>query len=310
MDLSIGAYGNIELSGVYNKDTVNEPLYFGVSKDPDSFSKYVRPDIPEINDTLSKRLYPSMAIETGARNLTDFLDIKAIGVKQSINDMSLMLQVGVNYEWRSLFDVAKLYEEESVRVMGLTDITEKERELRIYVLDNAFVEVARFLHSQTNGADIGRNFDTLSDFVQNAIQNIQTSGLSEKTQSLMIQAMDRTVTFYKDKILFEALSKTVNQRMKQKGWGLSREEIKALSYEQYKVYREQLGKIRAMFDSSFSQLKRSQAVASGENTNDESVPNISDEENIGEETSLEVSILENSSEETTSEASNSESPSE
>lgn len=301
MDLSVGAYNKIELSSGYNNAVMNEPLHFGVSQSQNSFSKIARSDIPEVKDNLTKSgVNFKKPFEPGERNITDYLNIENIenfGINSSINSLSFMLQVDANGD-RSLFDVAKLYEEESERVKGLTNITNKERELRLQALDSAFVETARFLYSTTTGADIGRNFDTLTGFVENAIQNLQVGGLSKKTQSLMVQAMDRTVTFYKTLILHEARDKMINQRMMQKGRRLSRKEIIDIDAQNNKNYKKQLDKIRDMLNNPFNQLKWTPTVNSDEKgQNEDGLLNIADEENIDQENINEENTVEEASSE-------------
>jgi hypothetical protein len=290
MDVNLGAYNEFELSGTYQKG-LNESLHVGISQDQDMFSKFNNTRNAEINDTFSKPNRSVIDLASGAKNITDYMDVEFIGSNRSIERLSIMLQYGANAEQRSLFEAAKVYEEEWERVMGLTDITEKERDLRLHILDSAFVDASRFLFSQTATNDTGRNFDTLTNFTQNAIKNIQASGLSERTQRLMIQAMDRTVTFYKDEILFQDLSKMVNQRSVQKGWGLTSEEVKAIAAERNKIYKQQLDRLKSILNNPFNQSKWISTVIPDKKVNSENDSlNITDEENIDDESIDDESI--------------------
>lgn len=308
MDLTIGAYKN-ELSNVYG-DVINKPLHVqptDISKDQYDSSKYAFSN--EINDNLPKRVNYTEAIKTGARNLTDYLEIKELGVEYSINVMQQMLRFTPDYKERSLFDMAKLYEDEYNRVKGLTDITEADRGVRLHVLDKAFSKASDFTCSilDTSG-DLGKNFDYVVKFTENAISNIQVSGLSEKTQAFMIELVSKQVNFYKNQIMNEAIHRSIVKDGKKNGWGenpnntkTKQDQINESKYivdGQNKIFKKYLDKIKSMLDNPLNNLLWTPNDVSNENVKIEKTVNkeISSEDNIDGKTSSEALNSDNLSE--------------
>lgn len=307
MDLTIGA-GTYGMPGtVINTPLSVEPT--NISKEQYNSSKVAfsreiidnlsKQDLPKLPEQNLREIAPyDYAIKTGARNLTDFIDlgyIKANGVDHSRRMLEQMLWSKPDYQQRGFFDMAKLYEEEYNRVKGLTDITEKDRDARLYVLDKAFLTTSRQGHSSeaANTGGVGRNFDTLANYAQNATDNIRASGLSQRTQGLMIQSLDKTLDFYKHKLMNEKISKALTQKEEHRGWGVTPRELKIISAQQYKKYKHYLDKINDILKNTVSTVSSADDIKILNTTStvkkpvDESVSN--SEESTNEEAPSEVS---------------------
>ncbi len=297
MDLSIGGYAN-GLSAAY-RDVLSKPLYFEQAvvskeqKEQHNASKITFSD--EVKDNLSYSYDPGVietAIKTGARNITDYINLQGSNIEFNINAIEFMLGSTATGA-RSLFDMSKLYEDEYNRVKGLTDITESERELRLRVLDEGFLRVSQFSYSfiAANVSNIGRSFNDLIEFTENATKNIKVSGLSERTQALMMKSLHGGVAFYKNNLMNQAIRKGMEEYARLKGGKLtpSQEEFEAIVEMQYKKHKDYLDRLRILLNPQLDQLNWKSNVVSNQNANVE--------EDVDKETSSEVSSSEDSSEE-------------
>jgi hypothetical protein len=127
--------------------------------------------------------------EAEAKSISDILSHKFRSLDDGIHAVSNALSTKSN---RSLLEMAKIFENESLHIKNLTNITEKDRASRLELLEKGFAEAAYWLFFEP--ALSSHNMDFLVNFATNAAQNIDITGLKDETKNLLFEGLSRAVS--------------------------------------------------------------------------------------------------------------------
>jgi hypothetical protein len=175
-------YNNYKHHNIANADTVaNQVLSKNNASPTMDFSR-------DINDTFSKSQQFDIAVEIKAISMTNILAFNFRNIDDGIHTVSNALAIKAN---GSIFEMAKIFEEESALLRGLVNITEDERASRLHLLERGFADAAYWnFFGQTCSL---RNMDSLVNYATNAALNIDITGLKDETKNLLFEGLSKAV---------------------------------------------------------------------------------------------------------------------
>jgi hypothetical protein len=289
----LAKHNNTERHYIANADTAASQV---INQGNSSTTLEVGRNVP-INDNFIKS---NMVFTSEAKNISDILALNFRSVDDGIRAVQNALAMNSN---KSIYEMAKIFEDESALIKSLINISEDERDSRLHLLERGFAEASYWLFFESTISL--NNMDSLVDFADNAAKNIDIIGLKDETKNLLFEGLSKAVTGSFNDIRNKAISAEITQYLetiKQK----NRYKLNIPDDEQTKQLRQYRAEL---FNKYLEALKKLDWLSLDSpkmrKFDEDNLINTTDKENAieksaNDDTSSEVSKTDDSSEETPS----------
>jgi hypothetical protein len=172
-------------------------------------------------------------------------------------DITTSLQYSKEDGKRSIWDMARKFEEHSASLENNTGISQEQREFMQRLLEQGLAEAINrnFQASNADNKEVGRNLQSLKQVTQNAVSNILASGLNDKTKSVMLDGIDTAVSQMQSMILRRAYNDAALSHKHQTG-GMTRSALELLVARINEANKQTRDDIKSIIDSSRNQLRK------------------------------------------------------